>query len=160
MRLPVALVLLLIASPALAQDDADTPSFDRPGIGFSPSTLPRGSVALEWGLPSLERDRDADGGADDRPPTVDLVGLGDRLDDAVGKLAQRAAVVHVGQQHLEFVTTEPPAAPCPADRALKALGHTEVTARPLPLKAHAVEVVDGKLQGGSDPRSEGRAVSE
>ena len=43
---------------------------------------------------------------------------------------------------------------------LKALGHTEVTARPLPLKAHAVEVVDGKLQGGSDPRSEGRAVSE
>lgn len=61
MRLPVALVLLLIASPALAQDDDDTPSFDRPGIGFSPSTLPRGSVALEWGLPSLERDRDADG---------------------------------------------------------------------------------------------------
>ena len=61
MRLPVALVLLLIASPALAQDDDDTPAFDRPGIGFSPSTLPRGSVALEWGLPSLERDRDADG---------------------------------------------------------------------------------------------------
>lgn len=61
MRLPVALVLLLIASPALAQDDDDTPSFDRPGIGFSPSTLPRGSVALEWGLPSLERDRDDDG---------------------------------------------------------------------------------------------------
>lgn len=61
MRLPVALVLLLIASPALAQDDDETPSFDRPGIGFSPSTLPRGSVALEWGLPSLERDRDDDG---------------------------------------------------------------------------------------------------
>lgn len=61
MRLPVALALLLIASPALAQDDAETPAFDRPGIGFSPTTLPRGSVALEWGLPSLERDRDADG---------------------------------------------------------------------------------------------------
>lgn len=61
MRLPVALVLLLIASPALAQDDDETPAFDRPGIGFSPSTLPRGSLALEWGLPSLERDRDADG---------------------------------------------------------------------------------------------------
>lgn len=61
MRLPVALSLLLIASPALAQDDAETPAFDRPGIGFSPTTLPRGSVALEWGLPSLERDRDTDG---------------------------------------------------------------------------------------------------
>ncbi|MCF7752090.1 transporter [Bacillus subtilis subsp. subtilis] len=61
MRLPVALALLLIACPALAQDGDQTPAFDRPGIGFSPTTLPRGSVALEWGLPSLERDRDADG---------------------------------------------------------------------------------------------------
>lgn len=62
MRLPAALALLLLASPALAQDDADqTPAFDRPGIGFSPTTLPRGSMALEWGLPSLERDRDDDG---------------------------------------------------------------------------------------------------
>jgi gamma-glutamyltranspeptidase/glutathione hydrolase len=44
--------------------------------------------------------------------------------------------------------------------ALRALGHAEVTARNLPLKANAVEVVDGRLQGGADPRSEGRAVSE
>ncbi len=44
--------------------------------------------------------------------------------------------------------------------ALKALGHADVAARNLPLKANAVEVVDGKLQGGADPRSEGRAVSE
>jgi hypothetical protein len=62
MRLPAALALLLIASPAIAQDDnAEPPAFDRPGIGFAPSTLPRGSVAVEWGLPSLERDRSDDG---------------------------------------------------------------------------------------------------
>lgn len=62
MRLPATLALLLIASPAFAQDDtAEPPAFDRPGIGFAPSTLPRGSVAVEWGLPSLERDRDDDG---------------------------------------------------------------------------------------------------
>ncbi|MFG6108921.1 transporter [Stenotrophomonas nematodicola] len=62
MRLTTTLALLLLASPALAQDGGEeTPAFDRPGIGFSPSTLPRGSVALEWGLPSVERDRDEDG---------------------------------------------------------------------------------------------------
>lgn len=62
MRLPAALALLLIASPALAQEgDDEAPAFDRPGIGFAPTTLPRGSVAVELGLPSLERDRDDDG---------------------------------------------------------------------------------------------------
>jgi gamma-glutamyltranspeptidase / glutathione hydrolase len=44
--------------------------------------------------------------------------------------------------------------------ALKALGHNAVAARPLPLKANAVEVKDGRLFGGADPRSEGKAVSE
>jgi gamma-glutamyltranspeptidase/glutathione hydrolase len=44
--------------------------------------------------------------------------------------------------------------------AFKALGHAEVRAAVLPLKANAIEVVDGKLAGAADPRSEGRAVSQ
>jgi gamma-glutamyltranspeptidase / glutathione hydrolase len=44
--------------------------------------------------------------------------------------------------------------------ALTALGHTEVSARALPLKANAVEVVGGRLVGAADPRSEGAAVAE
>jgi gamma-glutamyltranspeptidase / glutathione hydrolase len=44
--------------------------------------------------------------------------------------------------------------------ALNALGHSKVTPRQLPLKTNAVEVIDGKVQGGADPRSEGRAVTE
>lgn len=43
---------------------------------------------------------------------------------------------------------------------LKALGHAQVIARELPLKANAIEVKDGKLLGAADPRSEGRAISE
>lgn len=44
--------------------------------------------------------------------------------------------------------------------ALKALGHADVRAATMPLKANAVEVVDGSLAGAADPRSEGRAVSQ
>ncbi|MFC0589852.1 gamma-glutamyltransferase [Novosphingobium aquiterrae] len=44
--------------------------------------------------------------------------------------------------------------------ALQGLGHASVTARALPLKANAIEVVGGKLSGAADPRSEGRAISE
>lgn len=44
--------------------------------------------------------------------------------------------------------------------ALQALGHASVTSRAMPLKANAVEVVDGRLIGAADPRSEGRPVSE
>ncbi len=44
--------------------------------------------------------------------------------------------------------------------ALTALGHAKVLPRQLPLKANAVEVVDGTLQGATDPRSEGRSISE
>jgi gamma-glutamyltranspeptidase/glutathione hydrolase len=44
--------------------------------------------------------------------------------------------------------------------ALKALGHAEVTAREMPLKTNALEIVGGRLQGGADPRSEGAVASE
>ena len=44
--------------------------------------------------------------------------------------------------------------------ALQALGHAVVTPRVMPLKANAIEVVDGELRGAADPRSEGRSVAE
>ncbi len=44
--------------------------------------------------------------------------------------------------------------------ALRALGHAQVTARAMPLKANGVEVSGEALRGGADPRSEGVAVSE
>lgn len=44
--------------------------------------------------------------------------------------------------------------------ALVALGHADVRARAASFKGNAVEVIDGRLVGAADPRSEGRAVSE
>ena len=44
--------------------------------------------------------------------------------------------------------------------ALKALGHGEVSARFLPLKANAVEAQGSRLEGAADPRSEGSAARE
>ncbi len=44
--------------------------------------------------------------------------------------------------------------------ALTALGHTGAVARTLPLKANAIEVIDGHLVGAADPRSEGVALGE
>ncbi len=44
--------------------------------------------------------------------------------------------------------------------ALRALGHGQITAYSLPLKANAIEWIEGRLVGAADPRSEGRAVSE
>jgi len=43
---------------------------------------------------------------------------------------------------------------------LQALGHRDVQARALPLKANAAIVAQGAWHGAADPRSEGRAVSE
>lgn len=44
--------------------------------------------------------------------------------------------------------------------ALKALGHAEVRTAAMPLKANAVELVNGRLAGAADPRSEGAAAQE
>ena len=44
--------------------------------------------------------------------------------------------------------------------ALTALGHSDVKLREASFKANAIEVVDGRLAGAADPRSEGRAVAE
>ncbi|MGE8263957.1 transporter [Stenotrophomonas sp.] len=62
MRCSALLLSLLFCGAAHAQQDAPPDlAFDRPGIGFAASTLPRGSVALEAGLPSFSRDRDSAG---------------------------------------------------------------------------------------------------
>ena len=54
----IPLLLLALAGAASAQTArAQTPAFDRPGISFSTTTLPPGSVAWEQGLPDFERDR-------------------------------------------------------------------------------------------------------
>jgi hypothetical protein len=47
-------VLLLLLLPVAAH--ADAPSFDRPGISFSPAVLPAGSFDWEQGLPDLQYD--------------------------------------------------------------------------------------------------------
>ena len=44
--------------------------------------------------------------------------------------------------------------------ALTALGHGDVRLRGPSFKANAVEVVNGRLVGAADPRSEGRAIAE
>ena len=49
--------LLAIAGNAVA----DTPAFDRPGIAFSTSTIPRGGVAVELGVPDFVHSSDAFG---------------------------------------------------------------------------------------------------
>jgi hypothetical protein len=49
---------LIVACAAVAAPSvADTPAFDRPGIAFSPTTLPVDSLAWEQGLPDFQRDR-------------------------------------------------------------------------------------------------------
>ena len=53
---PFSFVLMAIASCAFA----DAPSFDRPGIAFSTSTLSRGSFSFELGLPDFQHASDGD----------------------------------------------------------------------------------------------------
>lgn len=78
------LLLLACAFPVLAQDgeEPEPPDFDRPGLGFAASTLPRGAFAVELGLPSLERGRDAEGVRSTQySGDIELrLGLGQRLE--------------------------------------------------------------------------------
>lgn len=59
---PIRHVLLQLCAMAallagMGSAQADTPAFDRPGIAFSVTTLPAGTVSWEQGLPDLNRDR-------------------------------------------------------------------------------------------------------
>lgn len=73
MNLRPALAAALLFAPALAL--ADPPDFDRPGAGFATSVLPAGTIALEQGFPSYERQRED--GYLDRTYTADsLIRIG------------------------------------------------------------------------------------
>ena len=55
LRMKFCAAITLLACMGVAQ--AETPAFDRPGIAFSVTTLPAGSLSWEQGLPDLSRDR-------------------------------------------------------------------------------------------------------
>lgn len=59
MALACALPVTLLAFAGRAL--ADTPAFDRPGIAFSTSTIPRGAFAVELGVPDFVQESDAGG---------------------------------------------------------------------------------------------------
>lgn len=61
MRLIVPVTLLLMSASAAADEDPGIPGFDRPGIGFGTDAVPRGALALEFGLPSYLREGERDG---------------------------------------------------------------------------------------------------
>jgi hypothetical protein len=82
------LLLLLMAAtavPVAAQPVQEVPAFDRPGLSFSVTTLPIGSVAWEQGLPDGSRDRREGVTISDYTAATNLrVGLSDRLELQVG----------------------------------------------------------------------------
>ncbi len=55
----VLLLLALLVAPAGHAQDAAA-AFDRPGMGFASSTLPRGGIAWEQGLPDVSFSHDGD----------------------------------------------------------------------------------------------------
>jgi outer membrane putative beta-barrel porin/alpha-amylase len=76
MNLRPALIALALAATSTAAF-ADPPDFDRPGAGFATTVLPAGTLALEQGLPTYERQRQD--GYLDRTYTADSlvrIGLG------------------------------------------------------------------------------------
>lgn len=84
MNLRPALAFLastLLGAPAFA----DPPDFDRPGAGFATTVLPAGTLALEQGLPTYERQRQD--GFLDRTYTADSlirIGLGGPIEFQLG----------------------------------------------------------------------------
>lgn len=82
------LLAVAIAAPAVAQPVEETPAFDRPGISFSVTTLPVGSVAWEQGLPDASRDRHNGVTISDYAAATNLrVGLADKLELQLGHSA-------------------------------------------------------------------------
>lgn len=74
--------LLFATLPFLAQGTlAETPAFDRPGIGFSTTTLPPATVAWEQGMPDMTRTDD--GGLTQTQYSADTllrIGLAEKLE--------------------------------------------------------------------------------
>jgi hypothetical protein len=75
------LASMFLSAPAFA----DPPDFDRPGAGFATTVLPAGTLALEQGLPTYERQRQD--GFLDRTYTADSlvrIGLGGPVEFQLG----------------------------------------------------------------------------
>ncbi|MDC8015672.1 transporter [Tahibacter soli] len=71
----------LVAAFAATTAHADTPAFDRPGIAFSTTTLPRGGVSWEQGLPDFQRDDDGGTRATQYAANTNLrIGLADGVE--------------------------------------------------------------------------------
>ena len=89
----------LLACAGVAQ--AETPAFDRPGIAFSVTTLPAGTVSWEQGLPDLIRDHEADS-TYSRYSAGSLlrVGLTENLELQVGHAAFNALRVSGNEESL------------------------------------------------------------
>jgi len=60
-RASACLMLACLALPAPAVRAQESVAFDRPGIGFSTTTLRPGQLAWEQGLPDVEYSHDAGG---------------------------------------------------------------------------------------------------
>lgn len=88
MRQLLCLLLVTTAAPVAAESIQETPAFDRPGISFSVTTLPVGSVAWEQGFPDWSRDRSDGVTVDDYAAAANLrVGLADRWELQLGHSA-------------------------------------------------------------------------
>ncbi len=74
-------VLLNFAFLAAGKAWADTPAFDRPGIAFATSTIPRGSFSVELGLPDFQHS--SNGGSKNTSYSLDTnirAGLSENLE--------------------------------------------------------------------------------
>ncbi len=87
----------------------------------------------------VRRHGDSDRAADRAAPFLDRIGLREHRDDLPGDLAQFAAVVDVGQQHLELVAAQPSDFAASRHRALQPLGDM---AKQLVASSMAKRVVD------------------
>jgi gamma-glutamyltranspeptidase/glutathione hydrolase len=74
--------------------------------------------------------------------------------------AQEAIALPVLYVAGETLIVEPGSTLAAMAPQFEALGHPSLRVVSLPLKANAVELRDGHLSGGADPRSEGVALGE
>lgn len=131
MRCSALLVSLLFCGAVHAQDAPPDIAFDRPGIGFAASTLPRGGVALEAGLPSFSRDRD-DAGVLSTQYSADItlrIGLAEHLE------------LQAFTSPWNYLRVAPRDAPAERSSGAGDVGVGLKVALPLPSEKHAVALL-------------------
>ena len=70
----------------------------------------------------MRSNRDTDRGADDAAPFLERIGLAQHGDDLGRQLAKFAAIVDIGQHHLEFIAAQPADLAFAVDRTREARG--------------------------------------